>query len=104
MKIYLSPLTEYKLEKLLNYLESEWGKSVRQKFLRDFEKKTRQILDFPLSNPKVDEFDDILKCVITSQASFYYRILNNEVEIISLTDNRQNPKKVMKEIRQYFKS
>jgi len=31
MKVFLSPLAEYKLTKLLIYLEEEWGKPSKEK-------------------------------------------------------------------------
>jgi plasmid stabilization system protein ParE len=34
MKAYLSQLAEFKLELLLNYVEDEWGKSSKDKFLK----------------------------------------------------------------------
>lgn len=104
MKVFLSPLAEYKLAKLLIYLEEEWGKSSRDKFLKKLEDKTVQISNHPESNPRVEDFNEVYWCVVTSQSSFYYRILNEEIEIISITDNRQNPEKIIREIRHQFKS
>ncbi|MDR9417582.1 type II toxin-antitoxin system RelE/ParE family toxin [Gracilimonas sp.] len=104
MKVYLSPLAEYKLEKLLTYLEEEWGKKIRDNYLEQFVNKTIQVSNFPSSNPKIDEFDGVIKCVVTSQSSFYYRIRQNEVEIITLVDTRQKPDRIIKEIRDHFKS
>ncbi|MCG2589217.1 type II toxin-antitoxin system RelE/ParE family toxin [Rhodohalobacter sulfatireducens] len=104
MKVFLSPLAEYKLTKLLLYLEEEWGKPSKEKFLQKLEQKSSQISSHPRSNPQTEEFDDIYWCVVTTQSSFYYRILNKEIEIITITDNRQNPDKIIKEIRSYFKT
>jgi hypothetical protein len=41
----------------------------------------------------------LYKCVVTKQSSFYYRIRNNEIEIITLFDNRQNQSKIFEEIK-----
>jgi len=104
VKVFLSPLAEYKLTKLLIYLEEEWGKSSRDKFLKKLGDKTVQISSHPESNPRVEDFNEVYWCVVTSQSSFYYRILNEEIEIISITDNRQNPENIMREIRNHFKN
>ncbi|MEX2477687.1 MAG: type II toxin-antitoxin system RelE/ParE family toxin [Gracilimonas sp.] len=103
MKVYLSSLAEYKLTKLLGYLEQEWGTSSKTNFLKKLKKKLDQISRHPESNPLVEEFDEIHWCVVTPQSSFYYRILKQEIEVITITDNRQNPEKIIKEIRTHFK-
>ncbi|HBQ58229.1 MAG TPA: type II toxin-antitoxin system RelE/ParE family toxin [Balneolaceae bacterium] len=102
MKVYLSPLAEYKFEKLLEYLEFEWGNSVKKNYLKLFEQKSDVISEFPYSNPKIQGFDNVLRCVITVQSSFYYRVLDDEIEIITTTDNRQNPEKILSKIKRYF--
>jgi plasmid stabilization system protein ParE len=104
VKVYLSPLAEYKLTKLLEYLEEEWGKSSKDNFLEKLNEKKSQISSQPRSTPLTEDFDDIHWCVVTSQNSFYYRILKQDIEIITITDNRQNPEKIIKEIRRYFGS
>lgn len=103
MKVFLSPLAEYKLTKLL-YLEEEWGKPSKEKFLQKLEQKSSQISRNPQSNPQTEEFDDVYWCVVTPQSSYYNQVLNKEIEIITITDNRQNPDKIIKEIKSYFKT
>lgn len=104
MKVYLSPLAEYKLTKLLSYLEEEWGKSSKDKFLKKLEEKVIQISSQPKSTPLAEDFDEVHWCVVTPQSSFYYRILKLEIEVITITDNRQNPEKIINEIRRHFKT
>lgn len=53
------------------------------------------------SNPKscpMTESEGIFKNVVSKQTSYYYRIQNLDIEIITLTDNRQNPEKIAKEL------
>ena len=103
MKVFLSPLAEYKLIKLLIYLEEEWGKTSNDTFLKKLEEKVNQISRQPKSTPLAEDFNEVHWCVVTPQSSFYYRILKQEIEVITITDNRQNPDKVIKEIRDNFK-
>lgn len=105
MKVFLSALAEYKLTKLIIYLEEEWGKPAKEKFLKKLKQKFEQISSHPESNPKTADFDDIHWCVVTPQSSFYYRILKKEkeIEVVTITDNRQNPDSIIKEIRSHFK-
>ncbi|MDZ7718983.1 MAG: type II toxin-antitoxin system RelE/ParE family toxin [Balneolaceae bacterium] len=102
MKVFFSPLAEYKLTKLLFYLEDEWGKSSKEKFLKELEAKVNQISSQPKSTPLAEDFDKVHWCVVTPQSSFYYRVLKQEIEVITITDNRQNPDKTIKEIRSHF--
>ncbi|TVR39825.1 MAG: type II toxin-antitoxin system RelE/ParE family toxin, partial [Cryomorphaceae bacterium] len=41
------------------------------------------------------------KCVVTKQTSFYYRIINDEIEIISISDNRQDPDRIEDELKHW---
>lgn len=104
MKVYLSSLAEFKLIKLTEYIEEEWGASSKIKFLNNLTKKFDQISLQPESSPLTEEFDSVYWSVVTHQCSLYYRIQDNEVEIITITDNRQDPEKIINEIKAIFKS
>ena len=56
----------------------------------------------PQIAPKSSLLKGIHKNVVTKQTSFYYLISGNEIHIITLTDNRQNPKKTIKELREFL--
>ena len=98
-KVFLSPFAEYKLEKVLDYILEEFGQGSRTKFLKEFVKHVRKIEKNPQIAPKSSLLKGIHKNVVTKQTSFYYLISGNEIHIITLTDNRQNPKKIIKELR-----
>jgi plasmid stabilization system protein ParE len=104
VKVYLSPLAEYKLIKLTEYLEEEWGASSKIKFLDKLTQKFEQISLQPESSPITEEFESVYWSVVTRQCSLYYRIQDNEIEIITITDNRQDPEKINKEIKAVFNS
>ena len=74
MKVYLSALAELKLELLIEYLASEWGKSSKVKFLNKLETTIDRISKFPDSNPKSNELGGIYKCVVSKQTSLVYRV------------------------------
>jgi plasmid stabilization system protein ParE len=91
-KIYLSVLAEIKLQSILDYIEIEWSKKIRDDFLELFIDLTVQISSFPYSCPKYDEMSGIHKAVVNKNISFHYIIRNEEeIEIINVFDNRQNP-------------
>jgi plasmid stabilization system protein ParE len=101
-EVYLSPLAELKLDLLLQYLDLNWGTMVRNKFLSKLKQVTGQLLGQPEIFPESQIKKGIRKCVVTAQTSLYYRIRNETIEIITIIDNRQDPKKTIKEIEEYF--
>ncbi len=104
MKIYLSPLAEFKLTRLLAYLEEEWSNHTKNKFLVKLKERIKQISTYPNSYPETEEIKGVFRCVVTNQTSLYYRFNGDEIEIITITDNRQDPDKILKEIRIQFSS
>lgn len=102
LAVFLSPLAERKLVILLDYLTEEWGDKSKINFLSRFRKATEKVSSFPKSCPESIAMKGLYKCIITKQSSFYYRIKNEEVEIITLIDNRQDQAKVFEEIKRYF--
>ena len=95
MKVFLSPLAEEKLTLLLDFLVAEWSQKVRNEFLKKFKKAIQQISEHPFSCPQSKQLN-VFKCVVTKQCSFYYRIQQDEIEIITVIDNRQGPKDIEK--------
>ncbi len=101
-EIFLSPLAERKLTAILDYIETEWGVNAKNKFLVRFKNAIKQISSYPKSCPESTEVNGIYKCVVTKQSSFYYRIKNDEIEIITIFDNRQDQQKLFSEIKKHF--
>ena len=101
-EVFLSPLAEKKLLILLEYLIEELGINSKDKYLKKFKSAVKQISTHPKSCPESTELKGIYKCVVNKQSSFFYRIKNNEIEIITLFDNRQDQSKIFKEIEKYF--
>lgn len=97
--VFLSPLAEKKLQNLLIFLEQNWSRSVRDSFLEKLLSKINFVANHPDGCVKSTHFLNLFKCVVTKQTSFYYRQNENEIEIISIFDNRQNPKKRRSELR-----
>ena len=100
MRVFLSELAESKLLKLSEYLIENWNLKTRDKFISKLTQKIEQISIQPNSCPKSSEFDNLYKCVVTKQTTFYYRILadRKEIEIITIFDTRQHPGKLKKDI------
>lgn len=93
MKVFLSKLAETKLLKLSEYLLEHWNLKTRDLFILKLTEKVKQIALQPQSCPKSSEFENLYKCVVTKQTTFYYRVNldKKEIEIITIFDSRQNP-------------
>lgn len=89
----MSELAKAKLISLTQYLVEEWNIDTKDRFIRRLSNKINQIAAYPDSCPKSEYFDNLYKCVVTTQTSFYYRILweSREIEIITIFDTRQDP-------------
>ncbi|MGB0888005.1 MAG: type II toxin-antitoxin system RelE/ParE family toxin [Vicingaceae bacterium] len=102
MKVFLSSIAEKKIEFLMDYLEDEWSAKIKNEFLEKLKLATSQISKFPKSCPESKKIKGIYKFTLSKQTSFYYRIVLDEIEIITLIDNRQNPDSVSKMLKKYF--
>jgi hypothetical protein len=83
-------------------LEAAWSLKSRNNFLLKVKQAFNQISEQPKSCIESKEFKGLFKCVVSKQTSFYYRIIKDEIEIITLIDNRQDPKEIEREIKKYF--
>ncbi len=102
MKVYLSPLAEKKIQLLLKFLETEWSIKTKDEFITKLLSKFSQISRQPKSCSESKAFSGLYKCIVTKQTSFFYRIKADEIEVITLTDNRQDPELIQEEIKKHF--
>ncbi len=84
------------LKAIVNYLEIRWTKREIIKFSQLLENKITIIIDNPFLFPESIKSKGIRKAVLTKQTTIYYRIIDNEIHLITLYDNRQNPNKLIK--------
>ena len=90
MKVSLTTEAQNQLTIIFDYLASEWSLRVRDNFLQKIEAAVCIIQQMPLAFPEADEFTDIRRCVVHKYTSIYYRVTENEIEILAVWDNRQN--------------
>jgi plasmid stabilization system protein ParE len=93
MNVKISDRAERNLNALVEYLQNKWSVRVKDKFLYLLEKKISQLSKNP-SMYEASKSKDVRKCVVTHQTILYYRIKENEIEIITIQDSRRNPKKL----------
>ena len=82
------------LKNILAYLEDNWTLKEIKKFATLLNRQLIRIQNNPLLFAESENHSTIRKSVLTKQISIYYRVKKNNVELISLFDNRQNPKKL----------
>ena len=97
--IKISKRASKKLEKLLKYLETEWSLKVKWDFIRKLDKSLKQIQKFPDSCPKTDFVKGLHMLVVTKQTSVFYRFDAETIFIVTIFDNRMNPKELEKETK-----
>jgi plasmid stabilization system protein ParE len=82
------------LEDTIEYLEENWTEKELQNLALNIEETLKLITQ----NPELFQVSEIKKnirrAIIFSHNTMYYRVKNNQIEIISFFSNRQNPKKI----------
>ena len=97
-KVILSKRASQKLDRLINYLETEWSKKIKNEFIIKLDKSLNRIKRFPESTEKSNIKKGLHKCVITKQTSIYYFFDDEYITVVTIFDNRMNPRKLKYEI------
>ena len=92
-KIFWTDFALKELEKTIEFLEENWT----EKELRNLAENLEEKLALISQNPDLFQASNLKKgirrVVILTYNTLYYRIANEQIEIISFFSNRQNPKK-----------
>lgn len=100
--IILSELAGRKLDAILDYLMAEWSRKSSDEFLEKFEIRLLHVAAFPESCITSKRHYGLHLCVVTKQTSFLYRIKNDNLEVITVFDNRSKDNSIIKEIRKHY--
>lgn len=82
------------LKGIIDYLEKRWTKREIKKFAQLLDKQLNLIQNNPLLFSESHRSHGLRKAVLSRQTTIYYKIVNFEIHIITLFDNRQNPNKL----------
>ena len=96
--IRLSKRASRNLEKLLDYLETEWSPKVKLDFIDKLDSGLTHLSQFPESHPKSNLKKDLHQFVLTRQTTIYYKFNSKSLYIVTLFDTRQSPKKLKQKI------
>ncbi len=93
--IYWSPAAKNDYINILEYLNTRWG----QQEVTSFISRTDKTLQLISANPRLfvssAKKPAVHRCVLTSQISLYYRINNQNIELLRFWDNRMDPEKLI---------
>src|SRR5437868_14068504 len=89
-KVSFSPEANSRLIEISNYLTKKWSANPAKTFSQILEHKISILKSFPYSGPAFSDKKEIRKCIITKQITLYYRILDDEIEVATLFDSRQD--------------
>jgi len=93
-KITWSDEALYNLSQVITYLEDNWTEKEIRKFAQKLEKSLHLISIFPEIYPSTSKRKKVRRCVLTKQVSLYYKVIKKEIFLVTLFDNRQDPKKL----------
>lgn len=97
--VIISKLAERKLNKLFEFLRSEWSIKVKDEFIKKLDNSISLITKQPESFPSSEKEKGLRKCVITKQTTLYYRFDRKNIKIVTIFDTRQHPRKLKKDIK-----
>ena len=81
------------LEKTIVFLEENWTEKELRRLAINLEKTLSLISQNPFIFQSSEIKKDIRRAVVLSINTLYYRVSENDVEIVSFFSNRQNPDK-----------
>ena len=80
-------------DRLFVYLLDEWGENTALRVIFEIDQKIKNIREQPELFPVFIKKKKIRRCVASPQTSVYFKLIHQNIEIIAVIDNRQNPKK-----------
>jgi len=93
LEIYWSKRADEKFDKILDYLNVEWGERVTSAFI----KKVYDFLDILVEFPEIGSIEyserNIRGFVIVRQITIFYKISGERIILLNFFDNRQGEKK-----------
>jgi plasmid stabilization system protein ParE len=98
-QIIVSPLADKELDELYQYLQSEFGQSAVEKFHKKWITFLSVIANQPRLFPILNKRKNLRKYTIHPKTLIVYKPSVRTIEIITIFNSRQNPKKLKSFIR-----
>ena len=91
-QVTISENAQRRIENVFLYLEQNWSDKIRNDFKMKLLKYVEYLKQNPYMFPASQVKKDLRRCFVTKHNAMYYRVKDNEVEIITLHDTRGDPK------------
>ena len=88
-----SPTARRTYFQTIDYLVEKWTEKEAEAFILRVEKVLGYIQENPYLYP-YSRTGNTFKCVVVKQVSLFYRLRNEQVELLVFWDNRQDPSKL----------
>lgn len=92
-KIVWSPNADADFDSIIEYLSERWSNDIAYQFIQSFYKKLDLLESMPFIGIKSDRYPTTRRLFITKHNSLIYRVIDDTIYLLSIIDNRQNPKK-----------
>lgn len=90
-RVVWSPIAVEDFENIVEYLSIHWEAKVLNRFIDKVENLINQISLNPQLYPEINKELGVRKCVISKHNTLYYSENQEQVNILRIYDNRQNP-------------
>lgn len=80
---------------VVSYLKSHWSNKEIKAFWNAIEAFEILCVKFPMLYPESTEYKGYRKAVLLHHISIIYHPINNTIFIVTVFDNRQDPKKII---------
>lgn len=91
LKVKWSKYADQNFDRILEYLEAEWGENVTRAFVS----RTYEFLDLLSEFPEIGSMENperqIRAFVLIKQVTVFYIRKNDSIILLNFYDNRQNP-------------
>lgn len=88
-----SPEAKRKFENTVQYLEENWSRRAAIRFID----RVYEVVNLISKHPKIFVYlpkYEAHRCVVVKQVSLFYRIKENQTELLTFWDNRMDPEKL----------
>jgi plasmid stabilization system protein ParE len=82
------------LENILDYIKITWTENEVNNFKSKLSYQLKIIQRFPMIFPASEYNSRLRKAVMSKQTSLFYEFKDDIIYIVSIFDNRQNPKRI----------
>jgi len=82
------------LESISIWLAENWNAQVLENFLLLYQSKVRVIAEYPCRYPIIHQPSKLRKAVLTKHNVILYREKEEQMEVVSIFDTRQDPERI----------